>query len=70
MSSLNVKYEIKDTFEKRCWLPRSCFLTGKKLFMIKCTRVKTELTAGDKDIEHVFWVDSHSYLLFTIKGEL
>jgi len=73
MSSLNVKYEIKDTFETRCWLPRRCFLTGKSLFMKKAVRATRYLESYrspmNNQIKQHFWVDRDQYLLNQLKGK-
>ena len=62
-NSENVK-----VYERTCWLPRKCYISGKKLFRKPCLKLVRDVPTVTKGrIKETYWMDKHEYLMFVMK---
>ena len=64
-----IKVNLKFT-----WLPKSCSLTGRRLWLEKAYRTSERYTGTDGSgreakITYVHWVDKYEYIKWKLKNE-
>lgn len=52
---------------KRCWLPRKCYLSGKKLWLKKCDVITAMVTTPGFPKYKTHWCDPQEFLLHELK---
>ncbi len=51
-----------------CWMPKECFLTGKKLWACHAYHGTRLITGpGDPIVDH-YWVDRDEFIIWKLKG--
>lgn len=56
-----------DCKTKRCWLPKTCYLSGKKLWLKKCEVITTMVTGPGFPVYETYWCDPREFLLHELK---
>lgn len=53
---------------KLCWSPRTCFLSGKKLWGKRAYHGENWITGpGDPAVQE-YWIDKKEYIMWRLKG--
>lgn len=53
---------------KLCWLPKQCYLTGKKLWGRYAYYGERWITGPGEPVMESYWIEKHQFLLWTLKG--
>lgn len=53
---------------KLCWLPRRCFLSGKKLWGKQAYVGVRYIHGPGKPIEDVYWISKEEFIIWKLKG--
>lgn len=54
---------------KRSWLPRRCFLSGKKIWLKKCVVVTSMITGPGEPLFDSYWCDAKEFFLNEFRGK-
>lgn len=58
---------------RKSWLPRKCYLSGKKLWMqeavklVRLVHLQPNKMAGSRPIKETYWLDSREYMLAVLR---
>jgi len=53
---------------KLCWVPRSCFLSGKSLWGKQCYQGSRLITGPGTPVDDVYWIDRYEFIVWQLRG--
>ena len=51
-----------------CWLPKRCYLTGKKLWGCRAYRGENWITGPGEPLMLSYWIEKTEFLVWNLKG--
>lgn len=53
---------------KFCWIPRTCFLTGKRIWVRHCYAGSRVITGPGEPVHDEYYVDRDAFIIWQLRG--